>query len=176
MFCETVYESPKVVYQVVEFRTSENKLKLKRIFDQNGILLDRDKNPTANEELVDAEFVTSTYDFFDPVREETFKKDMRKMSHVLILKYQFEMVDGTATCTPFMVEPSHLSLNDYDIIFDATSRSVTDIRNKQLGSVSFSGLEMGMDQIVAATQPMHLFTNKIGGDILNVVHCHLNDM
>ena len=72
-YCHNL-ESPIVYYQIVEYRSTENKLKLRRVYDANHILLDATtQNYSAESYCEDPE----TYVFLSKEESSLFQKEIR---------------------------------------------------------------------------------------------------
>jgi hypothetical protein len=100
--------------------------------------LDTDKNPFANETLMDDADIFSQLTFFNEQESDDLCKDMYGNHHVFRIKYVVDMIDGVAMCTLIAIMPDWASLDDYYIGFDSSTSQITEVKNNSFGIVSFS--------------------------------------
>ena len=67
-------------------------------------------------------------------------------------------------------------MDEYNVTIDEDTLQVSDISNRSYGPIMFEGSEMSFEQLTASTQAMDIYTQEYNASVLNVVHCHLNDM
>ena len=101
-----------------------------------------------------------------------------------IIKYQILDIEGQVECLPMEIGPKRLSLHDYEIKFNANSKKIESIVNKNYGLVEFKAIELGNDiggyllgskmQIFSTIYDCVL-PNAEQIQMLNIVHIHLND-
>ena len=85
-------------------------------------------------------------------------------------------MDGEPICLPLEIKPDSISINDYDIKFDKTTRTITEIVNRKYGPVLFSARHIDDQLGFVSRSVIEVFTAAHGEDVLNVLHMHVNDM
>ena len=122
-------DAKPITYYVREYRPSSkifilkifiaNEIILKRLFDQNGIILD-DKTTTKNLVSTNENTFFTNYQMYSVDEENVIKQDvLNTKEHVFTVRYQLLHIDeGEVECMPLEIYPLGLSLNEYDIRFD----------------------------------------------------------
>lgn len=59
------------------------------------------------------------------------------------IKYQVVDLGDQVECLPMEIYPKRLSLNDYEIKFNANSKKIESVVNKKFGKVEFKSIELG---------------------------------
>lgn len=150
-------------------------VKVQRVFDQNGILLDRRNNRHAEE--VSIERFLSDFTIQPGSEEIKLRKQiLQSRRHYLFIRYYSE--DGE--CFPMEIRPTGLPIDDYDISFDRMTNKITRITNKSLRSeVRFS--DMTQQEITGYVEgsTVDIWTQIDPTDqafeTLNILHIHVND-
>lgn len=61
---------------------------------------------------------------------------------MLTIKYQVMDLDGQVECLPMQILPERISLQDYDINFNSSSKKIESVTNKTYGQVEFKAVEL----------------------------------
>ena len=77
--------------------------------------------------------------------------EINRDQHIVKIKYMVEQMDGTPVCTPFSLEPPHLTMNEYHVSINEETLQVSDITNRSYGPILYEGSEMSFEQLTATT-------------------------
>lgn len=98
-------DSQPVTHVVKEFRTFNNEVILRRIFDTHGILLE-DRAYTSNIKAVKEDTFFSHYRLYSKEEESSLRHAIdQSQDHVFTIKYQLMYLDGENECLPVEIQP-----------------------------------------------------------------------
>ena len=161
------------LFEVIEYTSHDNALRVKRLYDPNRILLEEGTNPriiiyTLNK-IQQLKFLTLQ-------QEASVRMEMLKDYHTFKIHYQVERIEGEAECLPMSIEPSFINMNDYTINFDRLQSQILSIRHNDSGNIKFIAKEIDSTAGFIQNSVFEVWTNEVNEKVYNIIHCHINDM
>jgi hypothetical protein len=162
------------IYEVMEYQSHVNSLSVRRIYDQNKILLDDSQAPMLV--VYNCEQVSTELQFLTLNQEASVRQEMYKGYHTFKVQYQLDTIGGETECLPMSVEPKCIRLMDYTITFDKANSVIQSITNNQFGLVKYEAKEIDQSAGFIQNSVFEVWTNEVSDKIYNIIHCHINDM
>lgn len=166
-----------IVYVIREYRSFSNELILKRLFDDNQILLEDNQGLNLNLVSANESSFFQKFSLYSLQEENEVKREaLSTKEHVFSVKYQLMAFDGeNLECLPLEINPRGLPVNDYDIKFSKEQSKITSVVHKQQGAVKFSSFRVDEECGYVRGSTVKIFTAEQSDSILNIVHVHVND-
>lgn len=171
--CHTTGIDP-TIYEIIEYISSQNSLKVRQVYDQNKILLD--ESSYGNYKLFGEEEVASQLKFMTIKQEASVRMEMMNDIHVFKIQYQIDEYNGERTCLPMSVRPNFIHLNEYFIDFDKLNGVIRGVSNNISGKVKFEAKQIDAGAGFIQNSTFRVWTNEINEQVYNIIHCHINDM
>jgi len=172
----------QIVYEVHDYNGANALINLRRVHDQNHILLAKKSAPL---KPIQQETLLQNYHILSKAEEILYRKaHLQAKDCKMIIKYQIMKVDEESECLPLDILPKRISLNDYDIGFNKSTCQIEKVSNKDYGAVEFEAIKidenvtymLGSTMKVYSTIHRHLIDGKDQVvEMLNIIHIHLND-
>eukprot|EP00347_Sterkiella_histriomuscorum_P004825 403358945 len=166
-----------VTFIIKEYRQTTNEIILKRLYDQNGILLDDKAGLMINLVATNESSFFTNYALYSLQDENDIKRDqLNNKEHTFTVKYQLLPIDDNEVeCMPVEIYPVGVNINDYNIRFDKGQDKITEITNKQYGLVKYNCYRIDEECGYVRGSVTKIYTSEFSGNMLNIIHVHVND-
>ena len=130
--------SQDIIYEICDYDESRGTIKLRLIFDQNGIMIQKTNTRENVRRSIRGTWLEKHYKILEQEEELDIRlKMLNSQEHKIFIKYQVMDVEGEPQCLPMQMTPEGLPMLDYEIKFDKNARKIGQIINKQYGPVEF---------------------------------------
>jgi hypothetical protein len=91
------------------------------------------------------------------------------------------VVDGLKECVTQEILPAHIGFDfnqmnhDYNIRWHPVTKEIMAVSNRVYGDVVFRAIKLDESSGYVMGSIMKLWTTKLGPEVLNIIHIHLND-
>ncbi|CDW79446.1 UNKNOWN [Stylonychia lemnae] len=171
-FAKSLEENP-IYYYFCSYNVQNNEILLKRVFDNNGILLDESSQIEVNRKLISTETIVESYQILFGQEAKEFKQDMLnnevhtfKLKYTTTVKYVHSWQEKELV--PISSQPE---VNFADYTFSAWSSGYPySITNKIHGAVKSEAVRV--DQL-SKSNHVTVYTNEISSNVLNIIHINV---
>ena len=164
-------------FEVQDFNQSSSVITLRKLFDQNGILLSQNNQEQSNFKRIRGSVLSKHYEFLDLTEENQMRQKIFQESRCQV-KYQVIMLDNSPQCIPMEIKPSKLSFDDYEVKMSDDGLSISQVISKQAGAIEFIGLQVDEQTgfVVDRSVKVHTCTVMAGEvELLNVISVEFTD-
>jgi len=156
-------------YLVDSFDSESLKVLMVQLLDNNGIAFEDTKEVSKNLEDL------GTLSALPRQEAEAFLSNLE--NNKIRIQYQIVTIDeNEQICCPVHIEPSGISLQNYEIRFNKEQNQINEVVNKEEGKVRFEAIQISDECGLVQESLIEVFTEELSPNILNVVHVHLDDM
>jgi len=172
LVCKLIGHIP-TVFKIENVDTNAMRVCLKRLFDCNKIRMDLNRQHGLFKSFDD--ILEEDFYFLGDNESEVAMSDYGDVSKTFTIKYQVLSIDGTRECMPIEISPPNISLLDYEINYDSHNNRISRVQHRIDGPVLFNATEIDLDCGLVQRGCARAFTQRLGDEVFNIIHLHIDD-